>query len=125
MLSWRKKELFKVVICGCRDFYNYDFLKEKCLYYLQNKMPNVLVISGAASGVDTLGEQFANEFGLKIERHPADWNRYGKRAGPIRNEEMVKICDGVIAFWDGQSRGTKTTIDFCKQYNKRCIIVKI
>lgn len=116
---------FKVVICGCRDFYDYGYLKEKCLYYLQNKMPDVLIISGAASGADELGERFAQEHHLKIERHPADWDRYGKRAGPIRNEEMVQRCDGVIAFWDGKSRGTKTTIDFCKQYNKRCIVVRI
>lgn len=117
--------MFKVVICGCRDFQNYKFLKEKCLYLLQNKMPDVIIISGAAPGTDALGEQFADEFGLDVDLHPADWDRYGKSAGPRRNEEMVKLCDGVIAFWDYQSRGTKTTIDFCKKYNKRCIVVDI
>lgn len=88
-------------------------------------MPDVVVISGGAKGVDTLAEQFAKEFHLKNEIHKADWERYGRSAGPRRNEEMVKISQGVIAFWDYQSKGTKTTIDFAKKYSVNCKIVRI
>ncbi len=115
--------MFKCVVCGCRDFADYNLLKEKCLFFLKNKMPDVIIVSGGASGADSLGERFAEEFDLSIERHIAEWKKYGRRAGPLRNEEMVKIADGVIAFWDGKSRGTQSTINLCKKYNVNCKIV--
>ena len=42
---------------------------------------------------------------------PADWDKYGKSAGFIRNKEMVDIADAAIIFWDGDSKGTKDTIE--------------
>lgn len=92
---------FRVIIAGCRDFYNYVTLKERCEYYLQNKMKthNVIIISGHASGADTLGEKFAADHNLQCELYPADWKRHGKAAGPIRNAEMAKVADALIAFW--------------------------
>ena len=115
---------FRVRICGCRDFGNYELLKEKCLYYLQNKMPNVTIVSGAGRGADYLGEQFAKEYGLELEIYKPDWNS-GKSAGPKNNEKIIQNVDAAIAFWDGESKGTKSTIEFCKQYNKKCIVVDI
>ncbi len=117
--------LFRVCICGCRDFTNYEFFKEKCLFLLKNKLPNVIIVSGGAQGADTLAEQFAKEYNLKNEIFKADWEKYGRSAGPKRNEEMVKVSNGVIAFWDYKSKGTKTTIDFSKKYNVSCKIVNI
>ena len=49
--------------------------------------------------------------GISLSSVPADWKRYGKRAGPLRNTEIVRQADMVIAFWDGRSRGTRNTID--------------
>lgn len=56
-----EKEDYRVIIAGCRDFYNYVTLKERCEFYLQNKMKthNVIIVSGHAPGADTLGEKFA------------------------------------------------------------------
>lgn len=117
--------IFKVCICGCRDFTNYDFFKEKCLFLLKNHLPNVIIISGGAKGVDTLAERFAKELNLQNDIYKADWGKYGKSAGPKRNLEMVKNADGVIAFWDFKSRGTKTTIQFSKENNVNLKIVNI
>ncbi len=72
-----------------------------------------------------LGEQYAKEKDYKIERYAANWEKYGKAAGPIRNEEMAKKCDFVICFWDGKSRGTKNMIECAKKENKLIKIFKI
>ena len=108
---------YRVIIAGCRNFYNYVTLKDRCEYYLQNKMQthNVIIVSGHASGADSLGEKFAADHNLQCELHPADWERHGKAAGPIRNAEMAEVADALIAFWDGQSRGTKSMIDLAKR----------
>ena len=103
---------YKVVVAGCRDFADYELLKEKCDFYLQNKKPEIIVIvSGHASGADTLGERYAQERGYETEVYPADWKTNGRAAGPIRNAQMAAVADALIAFWDGKSRGTKNMID--------------
>ena len=65
---------YRVIIAGCRDFDDYALLKERCNHYLCEKMEthNVVIVSGHASGADTLGERFAEEHGLQCEIHPAD-----------------------------------------------------
>lgn len=95
-------------------FNDYPLLKERCEYYLQNKIKthNVIIVSGA----DSLGEQFAKEHGLSCELHPADWNKHGRAAGPIRNAQMAEISDALIAFWDGKSRGTKSISVFVNSF---------
>lgn len=118
-------EDYRVIIAGCRNFNNYDTLKERCEYYLQDKIKthNVIIISGHASGADALGERFASEHNLQCELHPADWKRHGKGAGPIRNAEMAEVSDALIAFWDGQSRGTKSMIEIAKKKGIKVAVV--
>ena len=70
-----------------------------------------------ARGADRMGEQYAAEHGYKIDQFPAEWSKYHQGAGPIRNLEMVKTADAVVAFWDNQSTGTKNIIDCAKQEN--------
>lgn len=74
------------------------------------------IISGCASGVDKLGEEYATFMQIPIARYPANWNLYGKSAGFIRNKEMAENADALIAIWDGESKGTKHMIDIA---NKR------
>ncbi len=69
------------------------------------------IVSGTCKGVDQLGEEWAGRKGIPVKRFPADWNQYGRRAGPLRNREMAKYADALIAIWDGESRGTKNMID--------------
>lgn len=110
-----------VIITGGRDFDNYETFKE-ILNYLFGALA-VKLIAGACDqgkltytrpdgtnvfGADGLTERYAAEFGYPFKPYPADWKKYGRSAGPIRNSEMVKsgaeIC---IGFWDGKSKGTK------------------
>ena len=104
---------YRVIIAGTRDFDDYSLLREKCDKILANKRKDsvITIVSGTAKGADRLGEGYARERGYQIERYPADWDRDGNKAGPLRNIEMAKNADALIAFWDGQSRGTKHMID--------------
>jgi hypothetical protein len=112
-----KKENFKVIIAGSRGFSNYKLLKETCDKYLREKKKthNVVVISGHARGADSLGEKYASDEDLDLEIYPADWKKYGKSAGFMRNEQMANIADAVIAFWNGESHGTKHMIDIAEE----------
>jgi len=119
------KEDYLVIIAGSRDFTDYEFLKEKAMKLLANKIGvyNVKIVSGAARGADKMGEQFADEYGLEKVLCPADWDGLGKKAGYIRNEEMAKIADALIAFWDSKSKGTKHMIDLATKYKLSIRIV--
>ena len=112
----------KVIIAGGRKFDNYKLLVSKCDKAL-SVVPHVEIVSGGAIGADNLGQIYAIEKGYDIKVFPADWLKYGKRAGPIRNEEMAKYADALIAFWDGKSKGTKHMIDLAKSNNIRVFIV--
>lgn len=72
-------------------------------------------MSGAYKGADLLGERYAAERNHPIKQFPADWRRYGKSAGLKRNIEMAAYADALIAFWDGQSKGTKNMIELATQ----------
>jgi hypothetical protein len=69
------------------------------------------VLSGCAFGADLCGEDWARLRGVPIERHPANWKKHGRGAGPVRNAEMVSKADALIAIWDGESRGTADVIE--------------
>jgi len=79
---------------------------------------DITIISGGALGVDSWAEHIAKEFGFQTRTYPADWDKHGKAAGYLRNEEMVKAADIVIAFWDGKSKGTKHSIDLTLKHRK-------
>ena len=122
----------RIIIAGSRNFNDYEFLKREVLNivkYDNRPKEYVKIISGCARGADTLDERFAKEFGLEVKKFPADWNGLGKRAGYVRNAEMAKFAveddnDGMlIAFWDGQSRGTKHMIDLVNKYGLEVHVV--
>ena len=77
------------------------------------------VVSGEARGVDTIGEAWAAKNAIPIKCFPADWQRFGKAAGPKRNEAMAAYADALIAVWDGKSRGTASMITLAKNYKLR------
>lgn len=99
----------KTIIAGCRGFNDYNLLKEKVDYYRKDHVISE-VVSGTARGADYLGEEYANENGIPIKSFPADWENYGKAAGPIRNRQMAEYADVLIAVWDGKSKGTNNMI---------------
>lgn len=111
--------MFRVIIAGGRDFTDYGFLVETMDYLLSEVNESITVVCGKARGADTLGEQYAKERGYSVKYFPADWDRYGKAAGYIRNEEMAENADALVAFWDGKSRGTRNMIEIAKERGLR------
>ena len=81
------------------------------------------VVSGTAIGVDSLGEKYARVNDIPTERKPADWNKHGRAAGPIRNREMAKYADAAVIVWDGESNGTRNMINEMIRYNKPYYII--
>lgn len=114
--------MFKVIVAGSRTFNDYGLLKEKLDYYLSN-YKNVEIVSGTAKGADQYGERYAKEKGFSIKKFPAQWDKYGKKAGYLRNKQMAEYADALVAFWDGKSKGTKIMIDLAKQYGLQIRVV--
>ena len=104
----------KIIIAGSRDFDDYKKLRKYCDFYLQSQT-DIEIVSGTAKGADQLGEKYAKEKGYPVKQFPADWSK-GKSAGYVRNEEMAKYADALIAFWNGLSKGTGHMIDLAKKY---------
>lgn len=116
---------YRVIIAGCRDFADYELLKEKCDFYLQNnKKEDIVIVTGHAPGADALGERYAQERGFLLETYPADWKAHGRAAGSIRNARMASAANLLIAFWDGKSRGTKNMIETAKNHNLKVVVVR-
>lgn len=113
----------RIVIAGGRGFNDYTFLEDKVNEIIKDiKKEDIVIVSGAAKGADTLGEVFAHSHGIELKRFPAEWDRLGKSAGLIRNITMAKYASinnngMLIAFWNGKSRGTKHMIETAKKYN--------
>jgi len=109
----------KVIIAGSRDITDYSTVKAA---YLKSGFDASEVVSGGARGVDYLGELLAKDFSISVKVFPADWNKYGKRAGILRNIEMAKYADALIAVWDGESKGTAHMISEAKKNNLKVFV---
>ena len=122
-------EYFFCLVVGSRSFHDYDLLKRKLDHLLMNQGQHVVVVSGGAKGTDTLAEQYAKEKGFPLRVFPADWS-VGKSAGYLRNQKMHTYLSkqkkkGVVAFWDGQSKGTQHSFELANQYHNPIRIVRI
>ena len=103
----------RVIVAGGRDFENYELLKERLDIILAD-YESIEIVSGHARGADLLGEKYANEKKLPCRVFPAEWKKYPIKAGFIRNSQMLDYAGEetplTVAFWDGESHGTKDTI---------------
>lgn len=101
-----------VLCCGSRDWSQRPLVQQTLSRLLAAANQRFRVLHGGATGADRVSGIAADALGLDVEVMRADWNKYGKRAGFIRNTMMLeRRPDYVIAFWDGCSRGTLDTID--------------
>lgn len=123
----------RLIIAGGRDFSNYKMLSEYTDHFINTviqasietgyfKTNKIIIVSGHARGADALGERYAKERGYELKTFPADWNKYGKSAGYIRNKQMSKYGNSLIAFWDGKSKGTSHMIDLILAENLLSIV---
>src|SRR5689334_17588586 len=99
----------KVIIAGSRSVFLEPFVVGSIVH--QSGFQIEEVVSGGARGVDRVGEYWAMTHGISCLVFEADWEKYGKRAGPLRNAAMAKYADALIAVWDGKSRGTANMIE--------------
>ena len=113
----------KLIIAGSRNFNDYQKLKIECDQFLQDQKNIEIVSGGHYKGADKLGIQYANEKGFNLIKFPAEWNKFGKAAGPKRNKEMAKYADALIVFWDGKSKGTKSMINLAKKEGLKITII--
>lgn len=112
----------KIIVAGSRHITNQNIvfmiLDDARAKLSKNKTPITEIICGEAKGVDILGSQWAKSKSIPVVSFPAEWDKHGKKAGPIRNKQMGDYADSLIAIWDGESFGTKNMIDIMKKMNK-------
>lgn len=112
---------FKLIVAGGRDFNDYDRMSADLFDLAENELgaEQVSIISGMAPGADRLAVQFADNENVQLHEFPADWNTYGKAAGYRRNADMAAAADGLLAYWDGKSRGTMHMINIARSKGLR------
>lgn len=115
----------RVIIAGSRDYTDYTVISNT-VTTVANKFDLKIteIVSGGARGVDALGERYALEHGYPCKRFPADWSRYGRSAGPRRNQEMARYGDALIAFTSG-GPGTTNMIQTMRKTGKPVFIVNL
>lgn len=111
----------RLLICGDRNWSNGDDIREVIA-----KFKPALVIEGEANGADTLARLSADTLGIEVAKYPADWQRYGRAAGPIRNSQMLKEGnpDVVVGFHYkiDESKGTRDMLTRAKKAGKATFI---
>lgn len=108
----------KIAVVGSRKFKHLNVVNMLIMHFDRG----VTIVSGGGGDVDLMAERVARDNGLSFIPYPADWDQYGKAAGPIRNAQIVEACDMLIAFWDGKSKGTKNSIDKARKERKPVFI---
>lgn len=111
----------RVAVIGSRTFDDYEQL-QSALNSLHKEKPITHIVSGGAKGADSLGEKWSKENDIPFVIFIPDWKKYGRSAGIRRNKDIIDNSDIVVAFWDGESRGTKNSIDRAKKADKPCHI---
>lgn len=112
----------RVIIAGSRDIIEYSLVYKAIL---DSGFTVTEVISGCASGVDSLGERYADSNQIPIRYFPADWRKYGKAAGPLRNQKMAEYADALIAIRKDMSRGTTDMINRARRLGLKIYVFDI
>ncbi len=122
----------KILICGSRHWTNYNSILSVIRRLITCYGPDILIVEGGASGADLLSRKAAIECGISYKEFPADWNKYGRAAGPIRNQQMLEEVmedEGrgmIIAFHEdlAKSKGTKDMVNRAKGKGIPIYIIK-
>lgn len=116
----------KILICGDRNWSNENKIYEILNIYRKHEK-SVEIINGGARGADSIAAKIGKELGFKVTTIKADWKKYSRAAGPIRNEKMIREKpDVVIAFHDkiSESKGTKNMIETAQKNKVPVMLIK-
>jgi len=113
--------MFVCLVAGSRCFEDVVLLFDKLDYFLQ-RQEEVLIVHGGAQGADSIAAQYAEYRGFETKVFLPDWEGLGKKAGFVRNKEMIDFTSkypnkGCVVFWDGESKGTAHTIKLAKEHS--------
>lgn len=104
-----KTERKTILIAGSRDYYPIALIRHH-VEVLKKQYENIRIISGGAKGVDACAEEVAENQKITFEKYPADWEKHGKKAGPLRNQRMTQDADIALFYWRNHSKGTANCI---------------
>jgi len=109
----------RIAIVGTRKWNRKDaaIVLEKLFDYIHSLPEDAVIITGGAPGIDSTAEMIAKDCCLEVKIFLPDWDKHPRSAGMIRNAEILNDCDKVIAFWDGESPGTKGMIELARRRN--------
>ena len=122
--------MIKVIVAGSRTFTNFSLCEKELIRFIKTHhrkgimKSDIEIVSGTARGADKLGEKFAIKYGFKVTQFPAEWDKYGKSAGYIRNKQMAEYATHCIVFWDGISKGSQHMIDLAKSRDLVTNVIK-
>ena len=109
---------YRVIVAGSRGFFDYDLMCRELdeLFWASSEFDDgdIKIISGMADGADSLAIRYADERKLTKILFPANWNKYHRVAGFLRNEDMLSVATHLVVFWDGKSSGTRHMIEIAK-----------
>ena len=112
--------MINIVICGSRHFTDYSVLSSALDYFLLDfPKDEICIVSGGCRGADSLALRYAQDHSISFLKFPADWKRFGKSAGVVRNFQMLEIADICFGFHDGVSRGTAHMLRISRKKNIR------
>ena len=117
-------------VVGSRSFHDYELMEYELERIFGRKLlakpdATMCVVSGGARGADRLAKQYADSHDdIEYLEFKPDWKTHGKKAGMIRNYDIVRESNAVIAFWNGKSKGTKHTIQLARQYRRDVKVVR-
>lgn len=122
----------RIIVCGGRHFNDYERLKDeidKVIAKFNRYVHEIEIVSGHCAGADQLGEQYARERGYPCKVFPANWEKHGRSAGPIRNSEMIQYASEVnvpivVAFVSPRSKGTKDTVRKAQKKGFKVVVVE-
>ena len=107
-----------VAIIGSRTFKDYDFMNDRL-----KRMNIKTIVSGGAKGADSLARTYALKNSIPLIECKPNYKKNGRGAPQVRNKEIVDVAEGVIAFWYGESSGTKHTLEWAERRGKRVEVV--
>jgi len=115
-----------IAVVGSRKFSEYRLFQTELERILsQLSINKIKFVSGGAIGTDKMAERFAQESNIEIQVIAPKWSQFGKGSAIIRNRQIVQLSDVVIVFWDNESKGTLSAINFAKKMDKKLIIINI